>query len=183
MDADNFALLATLPNSDILKFVYHAVDNICGGVPVSHNDYSQCPLDKFWITIQNVKDLATKIALQKISKEQTVLLLHRLSKDIAEEIYDAIESRRTEIKKSLVSNSIKDLLHLRDFDWNVKLAVASDKVLDLNEGLVTLHLRTSTTELENDVRNISVEMSAAQVDKLLEKLKEAQQTMVQFQDR
>lgn len=183
MNADNFAPLAAIPNSDILKFVHHIIDNLCGGVPLSHNDYSQCPLDKFWIATQNVKDLATKIALQKLNKEQTVLLLHQLSKETAEEIYDAAESRRAEIKKSLVSESIKDLVHLRDFDWNVKLAVASDKVLDLNESLVTLHLHTSTTRLENDVRNISIEMSASQVDKLLEKLKEAQQTLVHFQAR
>lgn len=56
-----------------------------------------------------------------------------------------------------------------------QLAVSSDKVMDLNEPLLTLNLHTS--EERTDGQDICVEMTASQVDNLLHKLKEAQGTL------
>lgn len=182
MKTDDASALTYISAPHLIKFVHHVIDNICGGVPVSHRNYDGCPLEKFWFAVQSVKDLARHVTVGKATKEEALLFLQPVAKETAEEIYDSIVSRKEEIKKSLLRESIADILHLQDFDWNVRLAIASDKILELNEALVTLHLHTSSG-LESDISNISVEMSATQVDKLLEELKKAQQNLTHLQSQ
>ncbi|KAG7163991.1 COMM domain-containing protein 8-like [Homarus americanus] len=162
------------------KFVYHVIDNMCVGASVSHEMYEDCPLDKFWLAVQQMKTIVRDITLEKLTKEKFIDLLLPLDQETTEKVYEAINARRGEISDCLFREAVENTYHLKDFDWNVRLAVASDKVLDLSESLLTLHLHTSSPKNEKDASDLCVEMTAAQVDTLLEELKGAQDILSQL---
>ncbi|KAK7067848.1 hypothetical protein SK128_016588 [Halocaridina rubra] len=175
--------LTRIPAHSLIKFVHHVIDEMCGGVCVSHENYEETPLDTFWIATQTVKTLAQSIAVENTTEDEALTFLQALDKELSQEIYEALQSRKEEVTKFMVQESIASTRHLKDFDWNVKLAVASDKVLNLNEPYVSLQLHTSTgtTDFDEDTKNISVEMTLTEVDRLLENLKEVQKKLTDYQ--
>ncbi|XP_045596921.2 COMM domain-containing protein 8-like isoform X2 [Procambarus clarkii] len=161
------------------KFVHHVIDGMCGGIAVSQEMYKDCPLDKFWLAVQQVKTVAHDIALGKLSKEKVISWLLPLGQEKAEQIYEIVMARKGELVDALLRESLKNTHHLKDFDWNVRLAIASDKVLDLNECLLTLHLHTSPKNMKG-TKDLCVEMTATQADSLLNQLKDAQKVLAEL---
>ncbi|XP_037796439.1 COMM domain-containing protein 8-like [Penaeus monodon] len=134
----------------------------------------------FLVVLQQVKITPgeTVIALVSIIlllMFQILEILRPLGQEMAEKFLSAVSVREDEIKKALIQESLKDTVYLKDFDWNVRLAVASDKVLDLNESIMTLHLHTSNTDKGNNT--LTVEMLPDQVDRLIEQLKGAREKL------
>ncbi|XP_037803660.1 COMM domain-containing protein 8-like [Penaeus monodon] len=172
---EDAATLTFLPSQDLIKFVHHVINNICGGAPVSHKEFEGCPLDKFWLAIQSAKSIIKNVSTGKSSRDEILEILRPLGQEMAEKFLSAVSVREDEIKKALIQESLKDTVYLKDFDWNVRLAVASDKVLDLNESIMTLHLHTSNTDKGNNT--LTVEMLPDQVDRLIEQLKGAREKL------
>ncbi|KAK3859584.1 hypothetical protein Pcinc_034320 [Petrolisthes cinctipes] len=170
------AMLAAIPDHKLTQFVHHVIDHMCGGEPVTYDLYKDgCSLDKFWLAIQETKTVAKITTQKKLPRNEVVNTLHELGKMKAGNVCDAFSARRTELEDYLVREALHHTHLLKNFDWSVRLAVSSDKVMDLNEPLLTLHLHTSPQE-----RDVCVEMTAPQVDNLLHKLKEAQCTLAQL---
>ncbi|XP_042861902.1 COMM domain-containing protein 8-like [Penaeus japonicus] len=175
-DAGNFAL-TFVPSQDLIKFVHRVIDSICGGTPVSHKEFEGCPLDKFWLALQSAKSIIKDVSTGRLSKDESLQILSPLGQEAAGKLLSAVSVREDEIKKAIIQESLSGTVHLKDFDWNVRLAVASDKVLDLNESLMTLHLHTMNADKGSDT--LTVEMSAEQVDRLIEQLKGAREKLTQ----
>lgn len=167
--------LTFLPSQDLIKFVHHVIDSMCGGTSVSHKEFEGCPLDKFWLAVQSAKSIIKDLSTGKSSRDEILEILKPLGQETTEKILSAVSVREDEIKKALIQESLKDTIHLKDFDWNVRLAVASDKVLDLNESIMTLHLHTLNADKGNNT--LTVEMSPDQVDRLIEQLKGAREKL------
>ncbi|XP_053655653.2 COMM domain-containing protein 8 [Cherax quadricarinatus] len=161
----------------LLQFVHHVIDYMCGGPGVSHEMYKDCPLDKFWLAIQQVKTIAQEVTLGNLTQEKVVSLLSPLGQKTAENVYHIVNARNAEVVDHMLRETLKNTQHLKDFDWNVRLSVASDKVLDLNECFLTLHLHTSPPQSMKGTSDLCVEMTAPQVDSLLVQLKSAQDTL------
>ncbi|XP_071521109.1 COMM domain-containing protein 8-like [Panulirus ornatus] len=174
MEGGGSNAISIIPAQQILKFLHHVIDNLCGGRAVSHELCKECPLDKFWLAVKQAKAIVQDVTIGKLTEEEVINLLLPFGEELAKNAYEAICARKEEIRESLLRAALQDTHHLKDFDWNVRLAVSSDKVLDLSESLLTLHLHSSSLENRN-ADNLSVEMTATQVDALLDCLKAAQE--------
>jgi len=64
--------------------------------------------------------------------------------------------------------------HLTDFDWKLKLCVASDKLASVDKALVNLdfHLKT-----DSKTKVLPVELDQSELSKLIEKLETAQEAV------
>uniref|UniRef100_A0A286XUT3 COMM domain containing 8 n=1 Tax=Cavia porcellus TaxID=10141 RepID=A0A286XUT3_CAVPO len=82
--------------------------------------------------------------LQKLPPErgaQILQQLNQLSSSHQEPIMKCLRSRKDEIKQVLLREIVNiSSAQLQDFDWQLKLALSSDKIATLQMPLLTLHL-------------------------------------------
>lgn len=53
---------------------------------------------------------------------QILEILKPLGQETTEKILSAVSVREDEFKKALIQESLKDTIHLKDFDWNVRVS-------------------------------------------------------------
>ena len=86
------------------------------------------------------------------------------------------EVRSDELRQALVTET-----HgigggqLVDFDWSVKVALASDSLSELNEPL--FHLRLSVRYPGGELKDINMELSADELDDMIAKLEAADKVL------
>lgn len=95
---------------------------------------------------------------------------------IAGMVVTAFEARRGEIRQALLAEtrSIANA-QLEDFDWNIKMAVASDFLADLQEPM--LHLSLKVRNPDSTVEDVKIELSHAELQGVIGKM-EAANTVV-----
>ncbi|XP_076048948.1 COMM domain-containing protein 8-like [Oratosquilla oratoria] len=132
------------------------------------------PLNKFWFLVQNLKEAIKIIIIENISKEEVLEQHSDIGAERASILYSCVDAHKLHLQNVVVQESIADKNYLKDFDWTTKVCVSSDKVLDLNEVLLTLDLHTATAS------TITKELTLEQVDQLLEVLKSADEKLLQI---
>jgi len=172
--------LNQIPEEIFPKFVQDIIDNMCIGSTLSSSELGGTPLNTFWPICQTMKYLITNIVEQKMTKEEVYEALSCIGPNRTETVYKAVEFRKEELNKLSLREAIKETNHLTDFDWNVRIGVSSDRVLDLNEILMTLHLHTTSSK-DGRRNTFTLDMSKPQVDELLEILQAAQNKIAQCQ--
>ncbi|CAL4067249.1 unnamed protein product [Meganyctiphanes norvegica] len=172
--------LNQIPEEIFPKFVQDIIDNMCIGSTLSSSELGGVPLNTFWPICQIMKCIVTNIVEQKMTKEEVYETLSCIGTNRAAIVYEGVEFRKEELNKMLVREAIKETNHLTDFDWNVRIGVSSDKVLELNEILMTLHLHTTSSK-DGRRNTFTLDMSKPQVDELLEILQAAQNKIAQCQ--
>ena len=91
---------------------------------------------------------------------------------IAGLVVAAFEARRGEIRDALLAEtrSIASA-QLEDFDWNVKMAVASDMLADLQEPM--LHLSLKIRNPDSTVEDVKIELSRTELQGVIGKMEAA----------
>ncbi|XP_018024782.1 uncharacterized protein LOC108680471 [Hyalella azteca] len=155
-----------------------------------------------------LQNVACRIIENKLTLEQCTALVQGSGFTGGSALYAATRERQAAVREVLVRRALAPLPCLLDFDWNVKLAVASSSVATLQEPLLNLVLRTtssstgpptgttshpSTTSSSNASEfpssagnscnlgageNIFAELSLEQVEELIAALKNVQCKMV-----
>ncbi|CAK8697275.1 unnamed protein product [Clavelina lepadiformis] len=67
--------------------------------------------------------------------------------------------------------------HLKDFDWQLNLALSSDKLASLNQPLVNVDFDLQTKSTQTSLH--SVEMDGDELDKLVAALEQANKALQQ----
>ncbi|RWS06796.1 COMM domain-containing protein 8-like protein, partial [Dinothrombium tinctorium] len=90
-------------------------------------------------------------------------------------IYECIEVRRVELKNAITNMIINETCPqiLTDFDWQLKMILASDKMADINEPILNLDLKLKNSKMKHSSKNISFEMNKEELKNLITKLEEA----------
>lgn len=89
-----------------------------------------------------------------------------------------LKSRKDEIKQALLKEIVDiSSAQLQDFDWQLKLALSSDKIATLQMPLLNLHLDIKEN---GEVKPYSVEMSKEELQNLISSLEAANKVVLQL---
>ncbi|XP_012495345.1 PREDICTED: COMM domain-containing protein 8 [Propithecus coquereli] len=119
--------------------------------------------------------------LQKLPAEsgpQIFQQLNQLNSFHHEVIIKCLKSRKDEIKQALLGEIVAiSSAQLQDFDWQLKLALSSDKIAALQMTLLSLHLDVKEN---GEVKPYSVEMSKEELQNLINSLEAANKVVLQL---
>eukprot|EP00069_Balaena_mysticetus_P009843 bmy_20383T0 len=89
-----------------------------------------------------------------------------------------LKSRKDEIRQALLEEIVDiSSSQLQNFDWQLKLALSSDKIATLQMPLLNLHLDVKEN---GEVKPYSVEMSKEELQNLINSLEAANKVVLQL---
>ncbi|XP_036352766.2 COMM domain-containing protein 8 isoform X2 [Ochotona princeps] len=119
--------------------------------------------------------------LQKLPAElgpQVFQQLNQLSSSHQQAIMKCLRSRKDEVKQTLLGEIVDiSSAQLQDFDWQLKLALSSDKIATLQMPLLNLHLDVKEN---GEVKPYSIEMSKEELQNLITSLEAANKVVLQL---
>ncbi|XP_062296940.1 COMM domain-containing protein 8 [Scomber scombrus] len=172
-------LLSSLPATQTLTLCHRVVDGLCGQEPPRLEDYSTTWSLKEWQELLHSLTAFFRLAAGNNSSDEEVLAgLSDVSSSHAETVLTVLKGRREEIRSALLdrTNSISSAT-LQDFDWQLKLALSSDKISSLHTPLLSLSLDVR----ENGaLRPITMEMNREELNTLISSLEAANKVVLQL---
>lgn len=173
-------ILSKCSPGQAFKLVHGVLDGICERKqPVFFADYSDVlSLEEWWQVKIDTRTFCLKHFRNKMSRDQALESLSNLSSKHQEAILEALSVRSDDVRHALIcaTNSVSETM-LQDFDWKIKLSVASDKVAMIHQPLLMLDLNMSkcgSSELA------SIEMNPEELNKLLAALEGANRALMQL---
>ncbi|XP_042357010.1 COMM domain-containing protein 8 [Plectropomus leopardus] len=172
-------LLNRLPASDCLKLCHRVVDGLCGREPPRRADYGTTwSLEEWLELLSSLTGLFRLTVGNNSSDEQVLAGLADVGSSHAEAVLSVLRARREEIRDALLdrTNSISSAT-LQDFDWQLKLALSSDKISSLHTPLLSLSLdvRENTA-----LRTVTMEMNREELNTLISSLEAANKVVLQL---
>ncbi|NXI35561.1 COMD8 protein, partial [Galbula dea] len=165
-------LLEKLPLGRLLEFLHKVVDGICGRAYPRYQDYGSIWSLSEWMEVLEETITYFKTAVgKKVSDEEAAQQINELNSSYQEAITKCLKGRKEEIRSALVEsvNAISSA-QLQDFDWQLKLALSSDKISMLQMPLLNLDLDVR----ENDqIKPVSIEMNKEELQNLINALEAA----------
>uniref|UniRef100_H3CG70 COMM domain containing 8 n=1 Tax=Tetraodon nigroviridis TaxID=99883 RepID=H3CG70_TETNG len=157
------------PNKQKVYLCHRVVDGLCGQQPPSRAEYSSTWTLEEWTELN--KSLITLFHLAAHSNscdEKAVAVLSDVDSSHTKAVLSVLTARREEIHMALINktNSIS-FAALQDFDWQLKLAVSSDKMASLHLPLLSLNF----TVKENGIlQPVTMEMDREELNMLISSL-------------
>ncbi|XP_044148610.1 COMM domain-containing protein 8 isoform X2 [Bufo gargarizans] len=172
-------LIVKLPLAQCPQFLHKVIDGVCGRAQPRFQDYGSIWNLREWLEVLEDITAFIKITVGKdgasdeISKE-----LSGLNPEYQEMMIRCMTSRRPEIKDALVERACAmSSAYLKDFDWQLKLAMSSDKLSTLQMPLVNLDLDI----VENGaIAPASIEMTKEELQNLINSLEAANKVVLQL---
>ncbi|KAL2305217.1 hypothetical protein Nmel_007196 [Mimus melanotis] len=120
-----------------------------------------------------------KIAVgRNLSDKEATQQIIELNSDSQEAIAKCLKARKEEIRNALVENvNGISSAQLQDFDWQVKLALSSDKISMLQMPLLNLDLDVREN---GEIKPISIEMNKEELQNLINALEAANKVVLQL---
>ncbi|XP_032708296.1 COMM domain-containing protein 8 [Lontra canadensis] len=161
------------------QLLHKIIDGICGRAYPLHQDYHS-----FWDSTEwkNVLEDITKffktVVGKNLSDEEIFQQLNQLNSFHQQAVMKCLKSRKDEIKQALLEEIVDiSSAQLQDFDWQLKLALSSDKIATLQMPLLNLHLDIKEN---GEVKPYSVEMSKEELQNLINSLEAANKVVLQL---
>eukprot|EP00039_Didymoeca_costata_P018238 m.332689 g.332689 ORF g.332689 m.332689 type:complete len:183 (+) comp16990_c0_seq1:161-709(+) len=170
----SLAALAGCPEETTIKLVHEVIDKICGGVGPRLPDYGKTfSPGVFHETIVSL----TTVTKKAIGTDTPVgELVDGLPENITNVITNAVEARNSHLKEALMQETCKiGCSYLKDFDWNVKLAVSSDTTTNLDEPL--LHFSLKVAHPDSSEEDVRMELSKHELRALIAKMEKANEAL------
>ncbi|KAJ6668563.1 hypothetical protein lerEdw1_012045 [Lerista edwardsae] len=170
-------LLEKLPCDGTLKFLHKVIDGMCGRAYPRYQDYSAVWNLTEWTEVLEQVATYFKDAVGKDhTDEEALLQLGELSSDSQRAVLTCLKGRKQDIRHSLIerTNAICSA-QLLDFDWQLKLALSSDKLSMLQMPLLNLDLDVSEN---GDIKLFSIEMNKEELQNLIHALEAANKVYV-----
>uniref|UniRef100_A0A3P8SF30 COMM domain containing 8 n=1 Tax=Amphiprion percula TaxID=161767 RepID=A0A3P8SF30_AMPPE len=172
-------LLSRLLDTDCLNLCHRVVDGMCGREPPLRDDYSTTWSLQEWLELLNSLTALFCLAVKSSSSDEEVLAkLSDVSSRHAEAVLSVLRSRQEEIHHALLdrTNSISSAT-LQDFEWQLKLALSSDKISSLHTPLLSLSLDVR----ENGaLQPVTMELNKEELSKLISSLEAANKVVLQL---
>ncbi|XP_027856420.1 COMM domain-containing protein 8 isoform X1 [Xiphophorus couchianus] len=198
-------ILSRISATDCVKLCHRVVDGLCGREPPCRSDYSTTWSLEEWLQLLDFLTSLFRLAVgNDIPDEEvsgaggasvfcpsaqvvtscpagSVQVLAKLSDadhSHADAVLSVLRGRWEEIRRALLdrTSSISSAT-LQDFDWQLKLALSSDKISSLNTPLLSLCLDVR----ENGaLRPITMELNREEVSTLISSLEAANKVVLQL---
>ncbi|CAL1575191.1 unnamed protein product [Knipowitschia caucasica] len=170
-------LLDKLSDAECRKLCHAVVDGVCGRKQPQRQDYSAiCSLDDWLVLNKSLSKLFCLAAGGHSSEEEVLAALSNSKhKDI---LLSVLKGRRQELSRALLdkTTSISSAV-LADFDWQLKLALSSDKISCLQTPLLSLSLDVREG---GALRPVSMEMTREELQTLITSLEAANKVILQL---
>ncbi|XP_073338792.1 COMM domain-containing protein 8 [Pagrus major] len=171
--------LSRVPVTDCVKLCHRVVDGLCGRKHPSRGDYSTIWSPEEWLDLLNSLTAVCRLAVGNNSSDEEVLAgLSGAGSSHAEAVLSVLRARREEIRRSLLdrTNSISSAT-LQDFDWQLKVALSSDKISSLHTPLLSLSLDVKENSA---LRSFTMEMNREELNTLVSSLEAANKVVLQL---
>ncbi|XP_072313289.1 COMM domain-containing protein 8 [Eucyclogobius newberryi] len=170
-------LLNKLSDTDCRKLCHAVVDGVCGRKQPQREDYSAtCSLDE-WLDLNKSLSRLFCFGSGGHSSDEKVLaaLSDTKHKDV---LLSVLKARRQELSRALLdkTTSISSAV-LTDFDWQLKLALSSDKISSLQTPLLSLSLDVREKGV---LRPVTMEMTREELNTLITSLEAANKVVLQL---
>ncbi|KAK3744884.1 hypothetical protein QZH41_013770 [Actinostola sp. cb2023] len=167
-------LLEKCPKEQAEKFVHEILDSVCHGRHPRYVNYGKVWTTEEWRTVIKETSEILKCFIRKgMTKNEIVQELdkHSLSPDIKQVLCGCLLARQDAIRAALVSNTAGITnAYLKDFDWKVKMVLASDKIASIRKPVISVDFDISQG---NRVKPVTVEMSKEELKNLITSLEAA----------
>ncbi|KAM8737015.1 COMM domain-containing protein 8 [Acanthopagrus schlegelii] len=171
--------LSRVPVTDCVKLCHRVVDGLCGRECPTRGDYSTIWSPEEWLDLLNSLTAVCRLAVGNNSSDEDVLAgLSGMGNSHAEAVLSVLRARREEIRRSLLdrTNSISSAT-LQDFDWQLKVALSSDKISSLHTPLLSLSLDVKENSA---LRSFTMEMNREELNTLVSSLEAANKVVLQL---
>ncbi|KAM4723834.1 COMM domain-containing protein 8 [Anableps anableps] len=171
--------LGRISATDCVKLCHRVVDGLCGREPPCRSDYSTTWSLEEWLQLLDFLTGLFRLAVgNNVPDEEVLAKLSAADHSHAEAVLSVLRARQEEIRRALLdrTNSISSVT-LQDFDWQLKLALSSDKISSLNTPLLSLCLDVR----ENGaLRPITMELNREELSTLISSLEAANKVVLQL---
>lgn len=159
--------------------LHKIIDGFCGRAYPAHQDYHSVWNSAEWKhVLEDVTTFFKAVVGKNFSEEETLQQLNQLNSCHQEAVLKCLKSRRNEIKQALLGEIVDiSCAQLQDFDWQLKLALSSDKIATLQMPLLNLHLDVKE---DDKVKPYTVEMSKEELQSLISSLEAANKVVLQL---
>lgn len=166
--------------ADCQRLCHGVVDALCGRQPPGRSDYSSATCSpEEWLELLDSLMALFRLAVGNDSSDEEVLAgLSGLGGSHADVVLSVLRSRQLEVRRALLlrTDSISSTA-LHDFDWQLKLALSSDKISSLQTPL--LHLSLDVRE-DGVQRSVHLEMDRDELSALISSLEAANKVVLQL---
>ncbi|XP_037020623.2 COMM domain-containing protein 8 [Artibeus jamaicensis] len=171
--------LQKLPAELALPLLHKIVDGICGRIYPLYQDYQSVWDSTEWMhVLEDTTKFFKAVVGKNLSDEEISQQLNELNSFNQEAIMKCLKSRKDEIKQALLGEIVDiSSAQLQDFDWQLKLALSSDKIATLQMPLLNLHLDVKEN---GEVKPYSIEMSKEELQNLINSLEAANKVILQL---
>ncbi|CAL8284968.1 unnamed protein product [Lota lota] len=171
--------LRKLPSTECQSLCHKVVDELCGREPPRIVDYGDTWSLGEWVGLTDcLSSLFRKTVGENCSDEEVLAGLRDVGPGYGETVLSVLEARREEIRQVLLKRThLMSSTTLQDFDWQLKLALSSDKISSLQTPLLNLGLYVR----ENGaLRSVAIEMGREELNTLISSLEAANKVVLQL---
>lgn len=172
-------LLDKISPDECRKLLHRVVDGLCGrGLP-KRMEYGDAWSRLEWGELISSLTYFFRAAVgRKCSDQEVQELLGDVESGRAEAILHCLHARQEEIRQALVDRTNRICsTQLDDFNWQLKLALSSDKLSSLNTPLLNLGLDMT----DNGVKKaVTIEMNREELNTLIATLEAANKVILQM---
>uniref|UniRef100_A0A3Q0RJG3 COMM domain containing 8 n=1 Tax=Amphilophus citrinellus TaxID=61819 RepID=A0A3Q0RJG3_AMPCI len=161
--------------SPFVQLCHRVVDGLCGREPPHRGDYSTTWSLQEWLELLGSLTALFRLAVVNKTSDEVVRNETGL---LAEAVLSVLRAREEEIRCALLDRTSSiSTARLQDFDWQLKLALSSDKISSLHTPLLSL----SVDVQENGAhRSVTVEMNRKELGMLISSLESANKVVLQL---
>ncbi|GFX11507.1 COMM domain-containing protein 8, partial [Trichonephila clavipes] len=169
-----FKLLIKCPVDRLQKLIHHLVDLFCGQKTVLYESFADVwTLLEWWDLIRN----SEKFFLHYYSSSETAASLSSLPQAFSNALNDCLSVRSSDLKNKLLEKTHEiSPAYLHNFDWKLKLTLASDKMAQINEPRLLLNLDISG---DRD-KTLCLDLSKEELKMLIETMDKANKAVQDF---
>ncbi|KAF5890868.1 comm domain-containing protein 8, partial [Clarias magur] len=165
-------LLDKISPTECPKLLHRVVDGLCGRSYPKHIEYGGTWSLLEWGELISSLTHFFRVAVgRKCSDPEVKEMLGDLQSVHTDTILQCVHSRQEEIRQALVERTNRiGSTQLDDFNWQLKLALSSDKMSSLNTPLLNLCLDLTENGIQ---RAVDIEMSKEELNTLINALEAA----------
>ncbi|XP_015912365.2 COMM domain-containing protein 8 [Parasteatoda tepidariorum] len=169
-----FKLISKCPEVQLEKLVHHLIDLFCGQETLIYEEFSSVWSLMEWWDLINESRLFIQ-ACYNASDEN--LNSSSLSEEFKKVINDCLAVRKSDVRSSLLTKTHGiSSSFLVDFDWKLKLTIASDKIAQINEPRLLLDLDF----LGNTNRCLHLDLSQEELRNLIDSMEKAKKALAEI---
>ncbi|XP_059144294.1 COMM domain-containing protein 8-like [Physella acuta] len=162
--------IGLLPKAGIHEFTnlcHKIAEGICTDGILSADKYTTIwSLEEWWQVKSSITDILRQAVGKEWTNEKLDEALGPLDGQYKKVISEVISVHRADLRRRLVQDTTA-VSHavLKDFDWKLKLSLASDKLASLQEPLLQLDL--FVREANGERKQVFVELNKSELEKLI----------------